>query len=94
MENYKTMNQLQSETKVCSSQCFCDGSCKKPPKGLANMINASEREKYCTINNILNFESKISAPKKIKTIEELVLSTHNDQELGEKIRKMFSDEPK
>jgi hypothetical protein len=93
MEKYKTMNQLQLETKICSSQCFCDGSCKKPLKDLGNMVTANEREKFCTIGNNLNFESKISA-KKIKTIEELVLSTHNDQELGEKIRKIFSDEPK
>ena len=33
--------------------------------------------------------SKISA-KKIETVEELISSTPNDQELGEKVREMFS----
>ena len=107
MEKYKSMQQLDSEMRLCSPQCFCDGSCKKPRKSLAQKLDENElqrftevydrgigvlpheRGEYVKLEDIIAFESEISAKKKIETVEELISSTPNDQELGEKVREMF-----
>lgn len=109
MEKYKSMQQLDSDMRLCSPQCFCDGSCKKPRKSLAQKLDENPLQRYSEvfdrgigvlphksgeyvkIEDILRFESEISAEKRIKTeIKQLISSTPNDFELGRLIRELYS----
>jgi hypothetical protein len=94
MEKYKSMNQLDSEMKVGNFYCKClnsgvnsfTGMCgrcgmSKKPKSMAEQVDSQDLQTLI---------EGISAKKyKTEEMENLISSTPNDQELGEKVRKLF-----
>ena len=89
---YKTLQQLDAEMNIGNFYCKCMNSGVNSFTGMCSNCGMSKPSRGTLTSNtsgdILKFESEISA-KKIETVEELISSTPNDQELGEKIRKLF-----
>lgn len=89
---YKTIKQLDAEMNIGNFYCNCMNSGVNSFTGMCSNCGMRKPSKGTLISNtsgdILAFESEISA-KKIETVEELISSTPNDQELGEKVREMF-----
>ena len=46
---YKSMQQLDSEMRLCSPQCFCEGSCKKPCKSLAQKLDENSLQRFTEV---------------------------------------------
>ena len=91
---YLTIKQLEAEMNIGNFYCKCMNSGVNSFTGMCSNCGMRKPSKGTIISNtsgdILTFESEISAKKnKTEEIKNLISSTPNDQELGEKVREMF-----
>lgn len=89
MEKYKTITQLNSETNIGNFHCKCLNSGVNGFTGMCGRCGMSKGSGKLLEQKGESFQFNENSAKRIKTIRELISSTPNDQELGEKVRKLF-----
>ena len=88
MEKYKTIKQLDAEMNIGNFYCKCLNSGVNGFTGMCGRCGMSKGSGKLLQQNgeMFQFNEKSAEKEKIKN---LISSTPNDQELGEKVREMF-----